>query len=247
MPTLASAFISNIKCSSEKELRVRAKLIGWKGEKSKFTEVKSISKDEKVRLDVEVEKFVSARDAVNTFLRIEVLTPAEKEEEEEKDSKEEEETYKVLASTSIDLGTAAVNPEKQLDRDFSIRLCSSGEKENAVEMLYAMCLRKDALARRKAERAGADRLKRLQKKRLSKQQIQDSKDEEEKEDEDIRRLLPRTAALLGAVIPSANQHVQNEDVQSVYVVFEREAREFIIIPLKYHYNHSLVSLHTQKL
>ena len=66
MPTLASAFISNIKCSSEKELRVRAKLIGWKGEKSKFTEVKSISQEEKVRLDVEVEK---ARDVVNTFLR----------------------------------------------------------------------------------------------------------------------------------------------------------------------------------
>ena len=142
MPTLASAFISNIKCSSEKELVVRAKLIDWKGEKSKFTEVKSISEEEKVRLDVEVEKFVSARDAVNTFLRIEVLTPVEgaKKEEEEKDSKEEEKTHRVLASTSIDLGTAAVNPEKQLDRDFSIRLCSSGEKENAVEMTLSLSL-----------------------------------------------------------------------------------------------------------
>lgn len=61
-------------------------------------------------------------------------------------------------------------------------------------------------------------MKRLQK-RVSKQDIQDSKAEEEKEEknEDIRRLLPRTAALFGAVIPSANQHVQSEDVQSVYV------------------------------
>ena len=33
----------------------------------------------------------------------------------------------------------------------------------------------------------------------------------------------------------------------LYVVFECEAREFLIMSLKYHCNHLLVSLHTQEL
>lgn len=41
MPTLVTAYISKVKCSSKEnvqDLRVRAKLVGWKDEKSKFTD-----------------------------------------------------------------------------------------------------------------------------------------------------------------------------------------------------------------
>jgi hypothetical protein len=120
MQVLASATISNIKGSG---LRARAKLVDWNGnKKSEDSETKIVSSS--VRLDVKVTEDFSPRDAVNTFLRIEILSTETKEEE----GKVEENV--VVASTSIDLGSAAVNPEKQLDRDVQVRLRSP---ENLVE------------------------------------------------------------------------------------------------------------------
>lgn len=91
------------------------------------------------------------------------------------------------------------------------------DDEGAIaNSLYTLCLRKNNLARRKAERAAGDRLKKMKKKK-KKNSKDDDNNNDKSEKDDFRRLLPRTAALFGAVIPIANYDVEDDDVQNVYV------------------------------